>query len=85
MQRHLKLYRLPDAAKTEGLRKLKMAVVPSLAQGALLMLIATLACITSGSGSIFPTPMVLPPPTASPKTCPLYSTKGGFHLEKVYC
>merc|ERR1712018_395595 len=59
-----------------------MAFVPSLAQGALLMFITTLACITSGSGSIFPTPMVLPPPTASPKTCPLYSTKGGFHLEK---
>jgi len=28
MQRHLKLYRLPDAAKTEGLRKLKITDVP---------------------------------------------------------
>ena len=60
-----------------------MAFVPSIAQGALFLLVAVFACITSGSGSIFPTPMVLPPPTASPKTCPLYSTKGGFHLEKV--
>ena len=28
MQRHLKLYRLPDATKTEGLRKLKITDVP---------------------------------------------------------
>merc|ERR1719270_2685930 len=28
MQRHLKLYRLPDAAKTEGLRKLKVTDIP---------------------------------------------------------
>ena len=60
-----------------------MAFVPSLAQGALLMLVVTLACITSGSGSIFPTQMGLPPPTASTKARPLYSTKAGFNLEKV--
>ena len=60
-----------------------MAFVPSVAQGALFSFVVVLVCTTSGSGSIFPTPMVLPPPTVSPKSCPLYSTKAGFNLEKV--
>ena len=60
-----------------------MAFVPSIAQGALFLFVVVLVCTTSGSGSIFPSPMVLPPPTASPKSCPLYSTKAGFNLEKV--
>ena len=60
-----------------------MNSVPSYAQGAFFLLIAAIACITSGHGSIFPSSMGLPSPTAAPKSCPLYSTKARFDLQKV--
>ena len=62
----------------------RMAFVPSYAQGAYFLLVLVLACTSSGYGSIFPTPMMIPPPTAAPKECPLYNTQEGFKLQPVY-
>merc|ERR1712241_39282 len=59
-----------------------MNSVPSYAQGAFFLLIAAIACTTSGYGSLFPASMALPPPTGAPKPCPLYSTKARFDLQK---
>ena len=61
-----------------------MAFVPSYAQGAYYLLVLVLACTSSGYGSIFPTPMLIPPPTSAPKECPLYNTQEGFKLQPVY-
>ena len=61
----------------------RMAFVPSYAQGAYFLLVLVLACTSSGYGSIFPTPMMIPPPTSAPKECPLYSTQEGFKLQPV--
>ena len=63
---------------------MRMAFVPSYAQGAYFLLVLVLACTSSGYGSIFPTPMLIPPPTSAPKECPLYNTQEGFKLQPVY-
>ena len=63
---------------------IRMAFVPSYAQGAYYLLVLVLACTSSGYGSIFPTPMLIPPPTSAPKECPLYNTQEGFKLQPVY-
>ena len=62
---------------------MRMAFVPSYAQGAYFLLVLVLACTSSGYGSIFPTPMMIPPPTSAPKECPLYNTQEGFKLQPV--
>jgi len=60
---------------------IRMAFVPSYAEGAYYLLVLVLACTSSGYGSIFPTPMLIPPPTSAPKECPLYNTQEGFKLQ----